>query len=143
MLNRGALYSKNCLRQNLGLRIQNSSCRSLQLKDRWISSKAHRSSHLPKWTLWFAGAAGASVVTWALWRENQSFRHTVLAAARCSRVGSKLLSIICRASLNSLFQSLLFLVLSITRPLSRGPMNQRRRSLQRTRNATRAVRRGC
>ncbi|KAF7981834.1 hypothetical protein HWV62_31359 [Athelia sp. TMB] len=42
---------------------------------------------LPKWALWCAGAAGGSVLGWALWKNNQPFRHSVLAVARCSRVG--------------------------------------------------------
>jgi hypothetical protein len=119
-------------------------------KSRHISSPAentrqNRENVSATWSLWFAGALGVSVVTWTVWREYQPFRHSVLAAVRCSRVAGEVTMLVLyfMTDFNQLLQALLCSGRSTTRLHLQNRMNQMRCVWRRTPNAISAVRRGC
>lgn len=91
LFNRGVLSTRG----TLGLIFRSASRRILLYpgyasKTRCISSTRHDRDNVPAtWSLWFAGVLGVSVVTWTVWKEYQPFRHSVLAAVRCSRVAGE------------------------------------------------------
>jgi len=151
LLNRGALSTKDVV----GLHSCSASCRILfhrgfAPKIRCKTSSAQNTRHdrdnFPAtWSLWFAGVLGASVVTWTAWKEYQPFRHSVLAAVRCSRVAGEatvLMHHFIPIIYQKFFQALLYLVRLTIRLRLQNRMDQTRCVWKRTLNATSVVQRG-
>jgi uncharacterized protein (DUF983 family) len=152
LLNRGALLTKDAL----GLQSCSASRRivlhrGFAPKIRCKSSSAQNTRYdrdnVPAtWSLLFAGVLGVSVVTWTAWKEYQPFRHSVLAAVRCSRVAGEVTVLMLHfipSLSNKILQVLLYLVRLTIRLRSQNRMNQTRCVWKRTPNATSAVQRGC
>ncbi|KIM91824.1 hypothetical protein PILCRDRAFT_809790 [Piloderma croceum F 1598] len=93
LLNRGALSTKDalglysCLASRRILLRRGFAPKICCKSSSTVQNTRHDRDNIPAtWSLWFAGVLGVSVATWTAWKKYQPFRHSVLAAVRCSRV---------------------------------------------------------